>query len=347
MNKIQEYQNQQTNSNNFSSLIEQPNGIATHSTAVDIARATKEVEAKIIMAKKFPRVESQAYQRLMNTCSRSNFAASGMYAYRKGGTQVEGPSIRFAEAAARAWGNIESGWREINRTKGNSLVEAYAWDLETNYRATLEFTVPHSNYSKSKGNTPLENDRDIYEKIANQAARRERKCILKCIPEDVIEDAIVRMNEALKSDIGDIKKKIRSMISSFKEIGISESQLEKRVGNKLAACSSTQIIQLGKIFMSIKDGASKASDWFETEEIEVKKKTVSKKSSKTPMAQDAENEVKVMSSQLDKLVMEAQEKLTDGQFKNLMAKVKDGNADEMKRSIDVIYTVLEDASKQG
>jgi hypothetical protein len=335
---------------NFSA-INSPNGVATvggHSTAVDIARASKEVEAKLIMARKFPRDEGASYNKLMNTCSRSKFAASAMYSYPKGGTKVEGPSIRLAEAAARAWGNVEFGFREISRYEKSSLVEAFAWDLETNSRTTIEFTVEHI-VDTRQGPKALKSERDIYEKIANYAARRVRKVILQMIPEDVIEDAIIQINKALMQDIGDIKKKIRSMTEAFKEFGVTPDLIEKKIGNKLNACSSSQIVNLGKIYTSLKDGMSEPSDWFDME-IEVKptkeKAKPKPKANTSPTDDESEEALGGLKEKLSELVMKAQGDLEPTAFDKVMTKVKSDTVRNARKSIDVLNTVLADSVKK-
>lgn len=67
------------------------------------------------------------------------------------------------------------------QSPGKSIVEAYAWDLETNTRRTTHFEVFHIRDTK-QGPKILTEERDIYETIANQASRRMRGCILQLIP---------------------------------------------------------------------------------------------------------------------------------------------------------------------
>ena len=154
-----------------------------------ISRQAQEVQAAMVIAKKFPRDESVAWSRVMTACQRKSLAEQAMYEYPRGGTKVTGPSIRLAEAMAQAWGNLDFGIVELEQKNGESQVMAYAWDLETNTRQTKIFSVPHIRGTK-KGNIPLTDPRDIYEMVANQGARRLRACILGVIPGDVIDAAV-------------------------------------------------------------------------------------------------------------------------------------------------------------
>ena len=158
-------------------------------TEMVVSRQAQEVQAAMVIAKKFPRDEVDSYNRIMRSCQRASLAEQSMYEYPRGGTKVTGPSIRLAEAMAQNWGNLDFGIIELEQKNGESQVMAYAWDLETNTRQTKIFSVPHVRGTK-KGNVPLTDPRDIYEMVANQGARRLRACILGIIPGDVIDAAI-------------------------------------------------------------------------------------------------------------------------------------------------------------
>ena len=95
-------------------------------------RSIAEVQAAMAIAKRFPRDEVAAMDRIINSCQRATLAKTAMYQYPRGGQQVSGPSIRLAEAMAQHWGNIQYGIRELSQNNGESTVEAFAWDIETN-----------------------------------------------------------------------------------------------------------------------------------------------------------------------------------------------------------------------
>jgi len=160
-------------------VMQQDGGIVSRNTQTEmmISRQAQEVQAAMVIAKRFPRDEVEAFNRILLSCKRKSLAESAMYEYPRGGSKVTGPSIRLAEAIAQNWGNIDFGITELEQKNGESQVMAYAWDLETNSRQTKIFSVPHVRSTK-KGNAPLTDPRDIYEMVANQGARRLRSCIL-------------------------------------------------------------------------------------------------------------------------------------------------------------------------
>jgi hypothetical protein len=142
-----------------------PTAIKPTTTEMMVNRQAQEVQAAMVVAKKFPRDEIEAYNRIMRACQRKSLAEQSMYEYPRGGTKVTGPSIRLAEAIAQNWGNVDFGIMELEQHGNESSVMAYAWDLETNTRQTKIFQVPHTRYSKKKGNETLTDPRDIYEML--------------------------------------------------------------------------------------------------------------------------------------------------------------------------------------
>ena len=231
---------------------------------IEAQRAIQEVQAAMVIAKRFPRDEIAAFDRIMEACERPSLAKEAAYAYPRGGQLIEGPSIRLAEVIAQNWGNIQYGVRELAQYGGFSEMEAYAWDLETNTRRNKTFKVPHSRYSKKAGVKSLKDPRDIYEHNANMGARRERACVLGVIPRDVTEKAMERCQKTLQSaDSRPIVDRVREMVHLFKGLDVSKAMLESRVGHKLNAMVQAELISLGKIYNSLKDGMSKPDDWFD------------------------------------------------------------------------------------
>ena len=240
---------------------------AQHHTTTEMAisRQAQEVQAAMVIAKKFPRDEVQSFNRIMQACKRKTLAEQAMYEYPRGGTKVTGPSIRLAEAMAQNWGNLDYGIIELQQKSGESQVMAYAWDLETNTRQTKIFSVPHIRSTKN-GNITLTDPRDIYELVANQGARRVRACILGVIPGDVIDSALAQCNATLLSDTGDkpLIDLVRDAAALFQsDYGVTIQMLEKFIGCKSESFTMNDLIRLKRVYKSLKDGMAKREDYFE------------------------------------------------------------------------------------
>lgn len=229
-------------------------------------RAIQEVQAAMVIAKRFPRDPVVAMDRILQACTRPSLANSGLYSYSKGGNDVSGPSIRLAEAMAQAWGNIQFGVRELSQSNGESTVEAFAWDVETNTRQVKVFQVSHIRHTKNSQKL-LTDPREIYEVVANQGARRLRACILGIIPGDVTEAATQQCETTMKSTADTSEEAIKKMIEAFSEFGVSASAIQKRLQCRPEAIRPAQMVQMKKIYASLRDGMSEANQWFEVDSV--------------------------------------------------------------------------------
>lgn len=238
---------------------------ATVTQATESSRAVAEVQAALFIARTNPRDQKRAMDRILNACCRPSLAESAIYAYARGGSSITGPSIRLAEAVAQQWGNMQFGIRELSNNGGKSEVQAFAWDVETNTRREITFTVPHIRHTK-KGSYKLEDPRDIYELVANQGARRLRACILAVVPGDVVEAAVNQCQITLQSHTDVTAEGIKKLIEAFEPLSVTKAQIEKFCQCRAEAIKPAQIVRLRSIYTSLRDGMSSPSDWFEPDE---------------------------------------------------------------------------------
>lgn len=236
-----------------------PNNIAS---GIEENRAAMEVQGALIIAKKYPRDPIAAFDNIKQACGRKSLAERAMYNYTVGNELISGPSIRLAEAIAQLWGNIEFGIKELSVESGKSSVYVYAWDLETNVKISKHINVDHVRYTKS-GVYPLKDPKQIYELVAANASKRLRTCILSIIPSDIIEEAVEECERTLKRTVDLSPEKIKQMIEQFDLIGVNRAMLEKRIKRRVDSITSSQMIQLRKIYASIKDEMSGVADWFD------------------------------------------------------------------------------------
>jgi hypothetical protein len=236
---------------------------ATALVSIAQEREIAEVQGAMTIAKRFPRDQRLAIDRITNACSRPGLAEAAQYEYARGGTSITGPTIRMAEVLAQSWGNIQSGVREIEQRDGVSTVEAYAWDLETNARDSKVFQVIHEIGLKGGGKKKLTDQRDIYEHVANQGARRKRACILAIIPGDIVDVAMRQCEITLKTKAEVTPERIKSLLEKFGEYGVTAQQIEKRIQRRIDSMTPALLLGLGRIFNSLKEGMSKPADWFE------------------------------------------------------------------------------------
>ncbi len=244
----------------------QPSAIVQHSHGAtadaEAVRAAREIETAMIVAKKFPRDQVHARDRIVAMCSRPALAEAATYSYTRGNTIVEGPSIRLAEAIAQAWGNLSVGVQELSQGDNRTLAQSFCIDLETNTRNVKVFSVPHVRYTKEYGLKALVDPRDIYEMVANQAARRLRSCILAVIPGDVVDEALAACTHTLNNSGDAPADQLKKLVESFGAIGVSAEMLARRLGHRLEASKAAEVGQLRKVFAAIRDGMTTVENEF-------------------------------------------------------------------------------------
>ena len=215
-----------------------PSGDINQGTVlIESQRAIAEAQGKLVIAQRFPRDPVRAYSEVMKACQRPSLAKTAFYNY---------------------------GIKELSQDDGKSEMQAYAWDLETNTISTQNFTNPHIRETKS-GAVKLTSQRDIYELNANMGARRLRSRILAILPADLVEDAVNECKRTIagKSDEPLIDR-VKKMVVQFAKYGVTQEQIEKRLGRKIDTMNTDDFVEYIGIFNSLKDGASKVSEWFES-----------------------------------------------------------------------------------
>ena len=231
--------------------------------AVESSRAIAEAQGKLIMAKRFPRIYTEAYAKAIEACQRKSFAEKAFFSYPRAGQTVTGVTIRFAEEMARCYGNLDYGIKEMSHEEGKSEMQAYCWDLETNTISSQNFTVEHIREANGRS-TKLTSQRDIYERTANDGARRLRSRILAILPPDLVEDCINECKKTLagKNDIPLIDK-VKNMVTAFAKMGVTKEMLEKRLGHTIESVNTDELTEYIGIYNGLKQKETTISDWFE------------------------------------------------------------------------------------
>ncbi len=240
--------------------------------SVEQQRAIQEVQAQMIIAKRFPRDVNEVILRILKACERKSLAGVARYSYPRGGTEITGPAIRIMEVIGQNYGNLNFGIAELSQEGGASEIEAFAWDLETNVRMSKTFRIPHTRKAHGKIET-LVDPRDIYEHTASQGARRMRACLMAVIPRDIIEAALEQCDKTLESGDKPLEDRIREMLAAFDKMQITKQMIEQYLDTPAKNISGHQVNHLIGIHNSIRDGIAKREAYFNVPRV--KTETVS------------------------------------------------------------------------
>jgi hypothetical protein len=219
----------------------------SQATVIEETRAATQVVASIMAAKRWPRDEVLATQKMRDACDRIELADQAFWSFPRSGETLSGMTIQMAKALLAIWGNAVAGVQELHHDTRAQTTEmrAYATDLETNVSFDRIFTV-HWRMDTKKGVKTLTSDRDIYENNANLGARRVRECIFDLLP------------GWYKAEAGDIaRNRLRNpdptkspaqmaadAIKWFASQGIKLARVEARLGKPRADWDEYDLAQL-------------------------------------------------------------------------------------------------------
>jgi hypothetical protein len=240
-------------------------------TAALVAKARAEIEARYTMALHRPRNMDQVRASIMRECRRPGFAAAAIY--RKPiGDGVEGLSIRFAEAAARSFGNIAMEVTQIYDDEHTRIMRVSATDLEQNLVWPMDVTIAKTVERRQlrRGQNALAertnsygdgvfiveaSDDDILNKQGALVSKALRTCILRIIPGNLQDEAYDICNAILKDESAKDPDAARNaMTDAFVGHGIQPTDLEEWLGHKLEVATPAEIEQLRRLFVAIRDG---------------------------------------------------------------------------------------------
>lgn len=245
-------------------MIEHKSGDTGTMTAV--ARTRYEMEAAIVLAKQHPRNEAQAIEKLKRSCSRVGFALDAEFDFQRGGTDVTGPSVRFAREAARCWGNIRYGVHIYSSDGEQVHIRGYAFDAE--WGAFSEFEDRFAKLVERAGsNWIVPNERELRELVNKRGAILVRNSILTLLPPDQVEDCITVTRstihkwggEALKADR---KGSIQLMQKAFKKIGVPAEKLDEWLGHEIRQITTEEYVKLKRVYKGIEEGQTSVAEHF-------------------------------------------------------------------------------------
>lgn len=243
------------------------------------AGAKAAIEAQYVMALRNPRNIETARQALLKECDRPTFAAVAEYAKPVGDRKVRGPSIRFAETAARCWGNIATVTQVVYEDDERRVMGVQGVDLEANvgYRVeiVIEKTVERSQLRegqealRTRTNTAgrmvylvRATEDDLLNKANAQISKAIRNNITRIIPGDLVEEAMRRAAETrAKRDAQDPDAARREITDAFFALaGIDAEELEGYLGHPVARATPAEVDDLRAVYIALRDGDSTWAD---------------------------------------------------------------------------------------
>jgi len=279
--------------------------IETASTAA-AASAKAEIEAQYVMAHNRPRDIEQVRLNLLASCKRPGFAAAAIYRKPMGKKKdangnwtenfIEGLSIRAAEEAVRAMGNIRVASSTVYEDDETRKKRVTVTDLEANISYNREITLSKNVERKAvqdrntqKWGPPADRivlgerknsyEQTVYivrateDELTIKEAALTSKIIrtegLRLVPSDIQEEAREQCYETMANkDAEDPKAAMRKIVDAFAGVGVPPAQLAEFLGHGLDAVQPAEMKTLRSMYAAIKEGEAKWADYMKVIDVE-------------------------------------------------------------------------------
>lgn len=227
--------------------------VMTHGNEIGFAESMSrgELEVAMIMAKRNPRSIGQFRTEAMTMATLdADVAMSCFYKMTRGGKTIEGPSVRLAEIAASAWGNMKFGGRVVEITESHVVAQGVAFDLERNTSYSIEV---RRGIRDREGRRYSE---DMIVMAGNAAAAiAVRNAIFKVVPTAYVRPIFI---QAKKTAIGDAKTlgmRRQGMLEEFAKMGVTKDAILARLGKAtIEDIGLSEFEDLVGAFTAIRDG---------------------------------------------------------------------------------------------
>jgi hypothetical protein len=258
--------------------------VAIHETAATAAAALakSQTEARYMVALARPRDMDAVRTNILKECKRPTFADVARYSVQRGkktdqdgnwvDNYVEGPSIRFAEAAMRCMGNLFTAETTTYDDDEKRVIEISVTDLEANITQGTSVTVakvierkkPRDgdvviSRRKNSANEEVCLVRATEDEMLNRknslASKALRGLLLRCLPGDIVDEAMeVALAVQIDRDAKDPDAAKRKVLDAFVSINVPVSELKKYAGHDLSAVSPKELADLRSLHSAIKEG---------------------------------------------------------------------------------------------
>jgi len=219
------------------------------------AQVKAEIDISIATARRYPR-SLTAFRQKATTMATSDPDIAGSCFYKlsrkgdEGSKSIEGPSVRFAEIVAAAYGNLRFGARVIEVQENVVIAQGVAHDLENNVSTTTEVRRRIVNkYGKRYSE-------DMINTTCNAACSIAlRNAIFKTVPLALAKPIYDQAKKAAIGDVKTIGERRTAMLKKFSELGVIAARIFAKLDIKGSDDIGLEHLEnLIGFYTAIKDG---------------------------------------------------------------------------------------------
>lgn len=221
-----------------------------------------EIDMQIATAHKYPRSVVKFRNEVMQMVTlNEQVAGECVYALPRDGKTIEGPSARFAEVVASAWGNSRAGARVVSDVGDFVTAQGVFHDLEKNVAITYEVQrrITNKNGQRFKA--------DMIGVTANAACSIAlRNAILKGVPKAFWADMLDAARQCIMGDIKTLANRRADAIAAFQRFGVLPAQIFDRLDvTGQEDITLEHLVVLRGLMTAIKEGDTTAEQAFAKE----------------------------------------------------------------------------------
>lgn len=235
---------------------------ASLNTLMQVSEA--EVNRQILTARAYPRNTTGFRQSLREmVCYDEETALSCLYALKRSGKAIQGPSIRFAEASFQTWGNARCGSRIVDIGEEFITAQGFFWDLEKNIGLAFEVLRRITNKEGERYGE------DMIGVTGNAACSIAlRNAILRGIPKTAWDPVYKACRQVSVGANKSISEQRDNMVKAFAPLNVDKAQILGLLGKKgMDDVTIDDMVLMAGILNSIKEGEAGVETVFALENM--------------------------------------------------------------------------------
>jgi hypothetical protein len=210
-----------------------------------------EIDMQVATAHKFPRsIKRFRQEALQMVTLNESVAESCIYALPRGNKTIEGPSARFAEVVASAWGNCRAGARVVSDAGDFITAQGVFHDLERNVAITYEVQRRITDKNNRRFNA------DMIGVTGNAASSIAlRNAILKGVPKAFWDDMYQAARAVVMGDFSTLANRRADALKALVAYGVTQEQVFAKLGVEGAAdIGLDHLVTLRGLITALKEG---------------------------------------------------------------------------------------------
>ncbi len=223
-----------------------------------------QIDMQISTAKRYPRDIKKVKNMMLSIATLDEETASScFYTLPRGGKSIQGPSVRLAEIALSAYGNLRTGTRILNEATAGAnphvIIQAVAHDLENNVAVSIE---KRRRVTKKKSKTAIDDD-DINLAVNSCSSIALRDAMFRVIPKALILPVYEAAKKVAVGDVKSLAVKRGKVIDRLKQMGLTEERILAAIGcEKMDDVDADKLATLIGLGTALKDGETTLEEAF-------------------------------------------------------------------------------------